>query len=168
MPAVLAFTITLTACSENASTTETTVSADSGAATEATVVDDGQQKQEANKALIKDYYQALFGDKDSAAIDKYIADDIKQHNPLLQDGKEWLKTNLQPFLSNPNIQKTKVDIKEVVAEGDMVWLLVKDTAPNGKVFARVEIFRVENGKITENWKVAELVPEKSNNSNGAF
>ena len=50
----------------------------------------------------------------------------------------------------------------------MVWLLVKDVAPNGKVFARVNIFRVENGKIAEAWKVSEPVPAKSENNNTMF
>ena len=53
------------------------------------------------------------------------ADDIKEHNPALKDGKEWLKNSLRPFLENPNIQKTKVDIAHIAADGDMVWLLVK-------------------------------------------
>jgi len=161
-------TIGLSSCGDNASTTETTTTADSTAGAATSAADDAQQKLEANKSLVKDYYQALYGDKDSTAIDKYVADNIKQHNPLLKDGKEAMKTALQPFLSNPNIQKAKADIKQISAEGDLVWLLVKDTAPNGKVFARAEIFRVTDGKISENWKVAEQVPESSENSNGAF
>jgi len=124
-----------------------------------TAPDANLQKLEANKKLVKDFYQSMFGDKDTTAIDKYIAENIKQHNPLLQDGREWLKNELRPFVVNPNIQKTKVEFHQIAAEGDMVWLYVKDTAPNGKVFARVDIFRVENGKITEAWKVSELVPE---------
>ena len=62
-----------------------------------------QAKLEANKKLVAEFYQSLFGDKDSTAIDKYAADNIKQHNPSLQDGKEWLKNALRPFLENPNI-----------------------------------------------------------------
>ena len=61
---------------------------------------------------------------------------------------------------NSSLEKTKIDIKQVAADGDFVWLFVRDVAPNKKVFARVEIFRVENGKITENWKIAEPVAAK--------
>jgi predicted SnoaL-like aldol condensation-catalyzing enzyme len=141
------------------------------AATDTTVNksdDSNTGKLEANKQLVRDFYQSLMGDKDSTAIDKYIDDNIKEHNPLLQDGKEWLKNTLRPFLENPNIQKTKVDIEQIAAEGDMVWVLVRDTAPNGKVFARVNIFRINNGKITEAWKVTELVPATSANQNTVF
>ena len=153
-----------TSSNTSAATTETTASA----ATPANTSNDATQKQEANKKLVLDFYQALYGDKDSTAIDKYIADDIKQHNPLLKDGKEWLKDALRPFLENPNIQKTKIEIPQVAADGDMVWLLAKDVAPNGKVFARVNIFRVDNGKIVEAWKVSEPVPGKSENTNTMF
>jgi predicted SnoaL-like aldol condensation-catalyzing enzyme len=127
-----------------------------------------QQNPEANKKLVTDFYQSLFGDKDSTAIDKYVADNIIEHNPELQDGKEWLKNSLRPFLANPNISKTKIHIAQVAADGDKVWLLVKDVAPNGKVWARVNIFRIENGKIAESWKVSEAVPAKSENKNGMF
>jgi predicted SnoaL-like aldol condensation-catalyzing enzyme len=140
----------------------------SKSATSANSGETQQAKLEANKKLVSEFYQSLFGDKDSTAIDKYAADNIKQHNPSLQDGKEWLKVSLRPFLQNPNIEKTKINIARIAAEGDMVWLLAKDVAPNGVEFARVNIYRVENGKITEAWKVSEQVPAKSENTNTMF
>jgi predicted SnoaL-like aldol condensation-catalyzing enzyme len=161
----LAITIVFTACtsgsSDKTSAGDTTAPAVNGN-------DANQQKLEANKTLVKDFYQSFYGDKDSSAIDKYIADNIIQHNPLLQDGKEGLKNELRPFLENPNIEKTKIEIAHIAADGDMVWLLVKDVAPNGKTFARVNIFRIENGKIAEAWKVSEPVDPKSENKHGTF
>ena len=165
--AALAITIAFTACTGSTSN-ESTTTTDSTEATMASNSDAGQEKLEANKKLASDFVQSLLGDKDSTAIDKYIADDIKQHNPLLKDGKEWIKNALRPFLENQNIEKTKVNIEMMAAEGDMVWLLIKDVAPNEKVFARVTIFRIENGKIAEAWKVAEPVPAKSQNANTMF
>ena len=159
--------IAFTACNSNASNTATG-NTDTTVAPTVSTADDNQQKLEANKKLVTDFYQSLYGDKDSTAIDKYVADNIIQHNPLLQDGKDWLKKALSPFLSNPNIEKTKIEIPHIAADGDMVWLLVKDVAPNGKVFARVNIFRVDNGKIAEAWKVSEPVPAKSENKNSMF
>jgi len=160
--------IFFTACSGGSSGNTPATSNDTTAGTKANAVDETQQKLEANKKLVTDFYQSLYGDKDSTAIDKYVADNIIEHNPFLKDGKEWLKNALRPFLSNPNIEKTKVDIKHIAADGDMVWLLVRDVAPNGKEFARVNIFRVENGKIAEAWKVDEPVPAKSENKNTMF
>lgn len=165
--AVLAITIAFTACTEG--TNESVIISDSAAvATMAGAADANQEKLEANKKIASDFVQALLGDKDSTAIDKYIADDIKEHNPLLQDGKQWLKDALMPFLSIPNAEKTKVNIDMMAAEGDMVWLLIKDVAPNDKVFARVTIFKILDGKIVEAWKVSEAVPSKSANDNTMF
>ena len=158
--AALATTILFASCTSSTSDTAPAGNSDTTiAATSDNAADANQEKLEANKKLVSEFYQAVYGDKDTTAIDKYVADDIKQHNPLLKDGKEWLKNEIRPFVVNPNIQKTKVEINQISAEGNLVWVYVKDVAPNKKVFARVNIFRVENGKITEAWKVSELVPE---------
>ena len=166
----LAITIALSACTNNATEKVTEGTKDTTASSVSAEMkpDAGGEGLEANKKLVTDFYQSLFGDKDSTAIDKYVADNVIQHNPLLQDGKDWLKAGLRPFLNNANIEKTKVDIKHIVAEGDMVWLMVKEVAPNGKVFARVDVFRVENEKITESWLVFQQVPDQSENKNGMF
>jgi len=166
--ASLAFIILLTACSNDASDKGTTTTNDTLASNSVNAADASQQKLEENKKLVTDFYQSLFGDKDSTAIDKYLTEGFIQHNPLMQDGREWLKTALHPFLSNAHIEKTKIDIKQIAADGDKVWLYVRDIAPNGKEFARVDIFRVENGKIAENWKITEPVPAKSANKNTMF
>ena len=105
----LAVTIVLAACSGNTSDTskgnnDTTATAN----TTSTAANDDKQKLEDNKKLVTDFYQALYGDKDSTAIDKYVADNIIEHNPALQDGKEWLKNALRPFLANPHGSLTLV------------------------------------------------------------
>lgn len=166
--ATLILTVAFTACTNKTSDDNSAANADTSVTTAVSATDANQEKTEANKKLVTDFYQSLYGDKDSTAIDKYVADNIIEHNPLMQDGKEWLKKASQPFLSNPAINKTKIDIKQVAADGDLVWLYVRDIAPNGKEFARVDIFRVEDGKIAENWKIDEPVPAKSENKNGMF
>jgi predicted SnoaL-like aldol condensation-catalyzing enzyme len=168
--AALAVTIVFTACSSGASDKETTAITDTAqsTATAANTADANQQKLEENKKLVSDFLQSFFGDKDSTAIDKYLADNIIQHSPLLHDTKEGFKQDLRPYYSRPNLPKTKVDIRHIVAEGDKVWTMVRDVAPNGKVFARVDIFKVESGKITEHWSVEQAEPKESDNKNTMF
>ena len=170
MSAALAVTIVFTACTGGASDKETAATTDTApsTATAANTVDANQQKLEANKKLVSDFLQSFFGDKDSTAIDKYLADNIIQHSPLLHDTKEGFKEDTRPYYSRPNLPKTKVDIKHIAAEGDKVWLMIRDIAPNGKVFARVDIFKVENGKITEHWSVEQAEPKESDNKNTMF
>ena len=168
--AALAVTIVFTACSSDASDKETTTTTEPAPATTTATnaADANQQNLEANKKLVSDFLQSFFGDKDSTAIDKYLADNIIQHSPLLHDTKEGFKQDTRPYFSRPNLPKTKVDIKHIAAEGDKVWLMVRDVAPNGKVFARIDIFKVENGKITEHWSVEQAEPKESDNKNTMF
>jgi predicted SnoaL-like aldol condensation-catalyzing enzyme len=167
--ATLAATIFFTACTNETAdnATATTDTAPSTATTNTT--DSNQEKlEEENKKLVSDFLQALFGDKDSTAIDKYIADNIIQHSPLLHDSKQGFKDDLLPYLRREGLSKTKVDMKHIAADGDKVWVMVRDVAPNGKVFARIDIFKVENGKITEHWSVEQAEPKESSNKNTMF
>ena len=167
--AALATTILLTACANEADK-ETSATTDTAATTttEPGTAEANQQKQEANKKLVTVFLQSLFGDKDSTAIDKYIADNIIQHSPLLHDSKQGFKDDILPYLKRPDMPKTKVDIKHIAADGDKVWTMVRDVAPNGKVFARIDIFKVENGKISEHWSVEQAEPKESSNKNTMF
>src|SRR5690349_21545671 len=88
--AALLFAIAFTSCTP-AADKEPTVNTDTTSANTTNADDSKMQQLEANKKLVTDFYQSYYGDKDSTAVDKYIADDIKQHNPMLQDGKEWFK-----------------------------------------------------------------------------
>ena len=168
--AALAVTILFTACTSDASDNETTATTNTTPATttEVNAAEANQRKLEENKKVVTDFLQSLLGDKDTTAIDKYIADNIIQHSPLLHDGKQGFKDDLLPYLRRPDLPKTKVDIKHIAADGDKVWLMVRDVAPNGKVFARVDIFKVENGKITEHWSVEQAEPKESSNKNTMF
>jgi len=167
--AALAVTIVFTACTSGASDKETTATTETAPSTATTAnTDANQQSLEANKKLVTDFLQSFLGDKDSTAIDKYLADNIIQHSPLLHDTKEGFKIDTRPYYSMPNLPKTKVDIRQIAAEGDKVWTMVRDVAPNGKVFARMDIFKVENGKITEHWSVEQAEPKQSDNKNTMF
>jgi len=167
--AALAVTIVFTACTSGASDKETTATTETAPSTATTAnTDANQQSLEANKKLVTDFLQSFLGDKDSTAIDKYLADNIIQHSPLLHDTKEGFKIDTRPYYSMPNLPKTKVDIRQIAAEGDKVWTMVRDVAPNGKVFARMDIFKVENGKITEHWSVEQAEPKESDNKNTMF
>src|SRR3954447_9793561 len=75
-------------------------------------IDTYSDRMDANKKLVEDFYQSLYGNKDSTALDLYVADNIIQHSPLLNDGKEWLKNELRPFFTNTHIPRIKVDIKK--------------------------------------------------------
>ncbi len=132
---------------------------------ELSALNDSKNQLEANKKLVADMYQELFGDKNVEAIDKYIAETYIQHNPILPDGRDVLKqAAAQWFKGAP---KEKIDIRHLSAEGDLVYIHTRATI-GGKVSSVIDIFRIENNKIAEHWDVIQAVPEKSANPHPMF
>ncbi|WP_329583191.1 nuclear transport factor 2 family protein [Streptomyces sp. NBC_01361] len=122
---------------------------------------------EHNKQVVVDYYQTAFGGNPEKAVADHFGDRYIQHNPAAADGPEafigfvrWLRGEY-PDLS--------LDIKRVIAEGDMVvthsHLVLKPGEP-GRALA--DYFRLENGKVVEHWDVSQDVPTQSANPNGMF
>ncbi|HEX3010265.1 MAG TPA: ester cyclase, partial [Bacteroidales bacterium] len=120
---------------------------------------------EANKKMVAEFYQQLFGDKDISAIDRYIGNTYIQHNPMLPDGKEVLKAAVKDWFKGA--PKEKIDIRRIAADGDLVFLHIRGKAGD-KARAIVDIFRIENGKIVEHWDVIQEIPEKSANDHPMF
>lgn len=122
---------------------------------------------EANKRLVVAFYEASINKKDFAAASRYLGSQYKQHNPTARDGAEGLKAFIE-FLKM-RFPNQHGEIKQVIAEGDLVVLHVHSTRGDdtpGR--AIVDIFRVEHGKVVEHWDVIQDIPEKAANSNGMF
>jgi predicted SnoaL-like aldol condensation-catalyzing enzyme len=112
----------------------------------------------ANKALVLKAYQALFGDHDLAAVDRYWAKDYVQHNPYMVDGTEAVKQFVEK-IGLFNAPKFKVEFLRVASEGDLVFLETRQPKMgNNPEMVIVDIFRVANGKIAEHWDVMQAVP----------
>ena len=63
----------------------------------------------------------------------------------------------------------KLDIKRVIAEGDMIITHSHlDLEPGNPGRALADFFRLENGKVVEHWDVIQDVPAESANDNGMF
>lgn len=124
------------------------------------------KQEEANKKMVVNFYQKLFGDKDFSVIDKYIEEGYIQHNPSLADGREALKKAVPIWLKDA--PKSKVDFQHIAADGDLVFLHIKTSNGPGKTTSIIDIFRVKKNKIAEHWDVMQDVPEKSENSHPMF
>lgn len=125
-----------------------------------------QKELEYNKKLVVDFYQKIFGDKDFTNIDHYLLPTYIQHNPEVADGAKPFEDAVKVWLKD--VPKTKVDVQHIAAEGDLVFLHIKEVLPDGKLQSVIDIFRIENKKIAEHWDVHEIVPEKSANTHPMF
>lgn len=123
------------------------------------------EQQEANKKMVAEFYQKLFGDKDIDAINQYIVEDYIQHNPYAADGRQALINLVSQWFKNA--PKEKIDIQHIGADGNLVFLHTRSHRGE-KTMSVIDIFRVENNKIVEHWDVIQEVPEKAANSHPMF
>jgi predicted ester cyclase len=119
---------------------------------------------EANKALVRRYYESATGDQ--SGIDEVVAENFVDHHflPDLPAGPEgvrgWFNNVLGSVFSD-----MKIEIDFMVAEGDMVdchFALVcthtgefAGIAPKGNPIRcpAISTFRVEGGKLVEAWEL---------------
>lgn len=123
---------------------------------------------EQNKQTVVAYLeQALNAKQPADAVAAYVGSRYIQHNPQAPDGPEAFITFVNGF--SEQFPQAQIDIKRVVAEGDLVVthsLLTLNAADRGT--AAVDIFRLEDGKIVEHWDVLQPVPETAANDNTMF
>ncbi|MGO7537052.1 hypothetical protein GR247_29810 [Rhizobium leguminosarum] len=122
--------------------------------------------EEANRKLVVEFYDRFFNKHDIEAA-SVVADDYRQHNPQVPDGKKPLISFFSGFFKD-NAQ-SRAQIVRSTADGDLVWLHVHATNGAGDLGqAIVDIFRVKDGKIVEHWDVIQAVPKEAANKNTMF
>ncbi len=124
-----------------------------------------RNQAELNKKLVGEFLQKVVGDLDFKSIPSYIAEDYIQHNPMVADGRQAF-TDFAT-IAFKDLPKSKVDIKRMIAEGDLVSVHTKGNF-NGKDVSIMDIFRIENNMIAEHWDVIQEVPEQSANDHPMF
>ncbi len=119
-----------------------------------------------NKEVVLNFYQQMFGDKDLTAVDRYIDAGYIQHNPNVADGAEAFKQAAAAWFKGA--EKTKVDVQHIAAEGDLVFIHIKNKNKDGSLKSTMDIFRLNKGKIIEHWDVHQNVPAVSANPHPMF
>jgi predicted SnoaL-like aldol condensation-catalyzing enzyme len=133
---------------------------------EATVVQQETSSVEENRALVESAIEEVFNQRNVSAADKYIAEDLINHNPLAGQGREPLKqySGNEYFTAFPDSQTT---IEQILGENDRVlvflnWMGTHEGEFFGKQSTNKEvsmrtahIFRIEDGMIAEQWEIAD-------------
>jgi predicted SnoaL-like aldol condensation-catalyzing enzyme len=119
---------------------------------------------ETNKAnTVAFHKKAVFEGDVENAFRTYGGSPYRQHNPLIEDGRDGLRK----FVA---WMRAHGEIKRAFSDGDYVilhsyWHGLTDT-PHGE--AVVDIYRCENGKVVEHWDVIQPIPETAANNNTMF
>ena len=115
---------------------------------------------ETNKKVVFDFYRLVFEPRNADLVEVYVAEDMIEHNPRMQNGRAELVKLIQslpkpasdevgPALKNPPVL--------ITAEGDLVTYIFKqvvaDPKDKSKTYERFsfDTFRVKGGKIVEHW-----------------
>lgn len=115
---------------------------------------------EANKRLVYDFYRIVFEGLHMEKAGNYLSEEYVQHNPNVKSGKD----NFVHFFSARGKPRSVSDFIQaplisIVAERDLVTLVFERsyTDKDGKTYSSTwfDMFRVQNGKITEHWDPAQ-------------
>jgi uncharacterized sulfatase len=117
-------------------------------------------QSEVNKQTALDFFQLVLGDRDYEAARKYTGEYI-QHDPRIGDGYDALVEALETNPLWKDRPQSKIDFKNVAADGDLVYLQTHkeiktpDGAPAHLVV--MHLFRFDDdGKIAEHWTLSQM------------
>ena len=122
----------------------------------------------ANEHLVIDFYNLAFNEhKPAEAAQRYIGPTYIQHNPLVPNGAAPFVQHFSEFFkAHP---QSALDMVRVISEGDLVVVHSKfTTGPDDEGQAIIDIFRIANGKIVEQWDVIQQIPDHTANGNTMF
>ncbi len=123
--------------------------------------------EEANRALVLKFYDQCFNQHQVAKAAQVVAEQYKQHNPEVPDGKApFVNFFTQYFQEHP---QSRAHVIRSATDGDLVYLHVHSVShAQDRGQAVVDIFRVKGGKIVEHWDVIQDVPAAAQNRNTMF
>lgn len=124
--------------------------------------------EETRKVVAGFVGDVLRGENPDKLTSYFEGDTYIQHNTGIADGLSGLGAALAA-LAEQGIQMIYTKTYQVLADGNY-GLAVSEGTFGGALTAYYDLFRVENGKITEHWDVMETIADKSTwqNENGKF
>ena len=122
-------------------------------------------KTEANRARVRDFVQEVCVKQQFDLLPSYVAPELHQHHPGIEDGAAALSHALQ----DADLALRYSQIHRVLAEGNFV-LCVSEGWRDAKHSSFYDLFRLSEGQIVEQWNTTETVPPRAEwkNDNGKF
>src|SRR5450432_2125290 len=113
-----------------------------------------------NTAVVLAFLDTVFNKHEvEQAFKLYVAPQYHQHNPMVADGNEGPMQALTHY-THELYPELRQEVKRTVAQGDLVAVhsrFFKHAADrnSGQGQVAVNIFRLEHGKIVEQWDVVQ-------------
>ena len=116
----------------------------------------------ANKALVAAFVTEVLQGGDSAAVERFVAEDYVEHNPARGEGRAALAA----LLDEGAVRYEAVH--KLIGSGWFVATLAEVSLDSGPA-AVIDLYRVEGAKIVEHWDVTEeILPEDQWVNSGKF
>ena len=119
-------------------------------------------KQEKNKALVLEAFDALFNKRDYVAAERFWSPHYIQHSAHIEPGRDGLFNlikSLPPTL--------KYEPGTIVAEGDFVIVHGRFSGFGRPVnWIAADILRIENGILVEHWDVIQDEATRESSKSG--
>jgi predicted SnoaL-like aldol condensation-catalyzing enzyme len=94
-------------------------------------------------------------------FDRYVGANFRQHSGVLPDDREAAIRLLSQLLVS-EYPASRLVVERTVAQGDLVAVQVfwSQNPAEKRGVARIDIYRLENGRIVEHWEVSQELPEQ--------
>jgi predicted SnoaL-like aldol condensation-catalyzing enzyme len=119
----------------------------------------GNEQMSNSDIVVKVLQDGLVGG-DLDVINRYVAEDYIQHNPMAETGRAGLIWFIEYLKAQPADQRISMKIMRVFEDGDFV-VSHSDVMLGGKRHAVFDVFRMKNGQLAEHWDAIQEHPEKT-------
>ena len=118
-------------------------------------------KTEANRALAHDFVETVLIGRSFDKFGNYMHESLIQHAPDIADGISALSASMENYYYDR--------LHRVLVEGNFA-LCVCEGTNRGVHSGLYSLFRIEDGRIAENWTTVEAIPPQDQlmNDNGKF
>ena len=114
---------------------------------------------EEDRQFVLNYYQSIWINGKLDKLSSYIAKELIQHTPEVDNGLEGLKDYLQTGILSIT------EVHRVIGEGNFAVVQLEGQL-DAKPVVVYDILRLQGGKIKEQWRVKQIIPETMAHQNG--
>lgn len=121
-----------------------------------------EDRTEASKKVVLDFWRICVEARDIDQVERFLAPDLKQHNPRMADGIDSFRELARDYWKGQPKRPVRPELSEeapeiVLAKDDLVLLMHRRPTPEPtdptKTYDRFsfDLYRVANGMIVEHW-----------------
>jgi predicted SnoaL-like aldol condensation-catalyzing enzyme len=130
---------------------------------------DSSASEAQNKTLVLRLYSEAFNQNKTDVLRELIGSDYVQHDKSVPGGADGQAKQFQDLKAK--IPGAVATVKHAAADRDLVavhWHASATPADEATGEAKVDLFRVGNGKLVEHWSITQTVPATTASGNSLF